>query len=259
MDAIRAAIGEHADRLRRFSYGTFIGALTPTGSRGCPGDGARRRRRSRPLVRRRVDRSGPELRRRLTRFSSTAEPTVCAFAHGGDPAAAYDDSSAQDHGGADPGPSTVSSARSVRASSTSASRARCSPGADGYDTLAARWRRPHRATALGARSSATRTPAAKRAESIRTRRLFLRDGLPRRAPPQCRRVQRLADRPRQSLRTWAPRRSGSALPCTLVAGAGRGQGRPVHAPDAPPILVLGAIHDPRDIALIRGRCRSRRR
>ena len=156
--------------------------------------------------------------------------TDCAFARGGDPAAAYDDLAAHDRRGIrSRRPSTASTARSGRGELDIGVASALYAGRDGYDDArggARAGRRAATATRMLALADEY-TGRQHRREVLERDRRVLRDGLPRRARAADGRGGRSSSR--RARRASRPHFGASTvwlgLPCTLLARARGGQGR----------------------------------
>ena len=268
LDAIRAAIGEQTDQLRRLLVRHVARRAV---RRRVPEARAARwcsTARSIPPLSYADSDDRPGARASTTtstRSSRTAEPTPTAASRAAAiPRPRTTISSRTIAAGTDSRrPSTASSARSGRASSTSASRARSTRAADGYDDARGRARagraRQRRPDARARRR--VHRPQEGREVLERDRRA-LRDRLPRRAraarrSPRC---EQLADA--RAARV-APHFGASTvwlgLPCTFWPVPAVGKVAPIHAPGAPPILVVGTTARPRDAVRVGAVARARAR
>ena len=250
IDAIRAAMGEDADQLLRLlvrhvprhAVRRRVPAARPRG-------GARRRDRPALSYRDSTLDQAIGLRARARRLLRLVRPAlgVAGSRSGGDPRGRVRRAAARrSPPSRSPATSTASRARSVRASSTSASRARCTTARRGTRAWVRRSRKRRGARATACSDSPTSTPAAKPAGSTRTRPPRSTRRLPRRA--------RAADDRRAS--NNSPTRAPASaphfgattawlgLPCTFWPVPAESKPAPVHAPGAPPILVVGNTNDP---------------
>ena len=224
-------IGETADLRTSASRTARCSARsTPIVSHPRARDGARRPGRSRSLVR---GQHASTRRRASTRISSrssrSAGPSsTCGFARGSDPAAAYDDLAATI--AEEPIPGTVDGehARSDRASSTSASRARCTRAPTVTPSLSSAL-----AKAAGGDGSRDARPVRRVHRSADGREVLERDGRPLRdrlhRHARRRRPSPTVQQSRACRRGVAPRFGATTvwlgLPCTLWPVAGSRQGR----------------------------------
>ncbi len=250
MDAIRAAIGVPQISYVGFSYGTFLGAtyadMYPDARAG---DGPRRRHRPRAARTPTRRSTRPRASKPISTRSSRTAPARATARSRTDPTQRRRTTiwPAPSRRNRSRESSTGSSARSGPGSSTSASRARSYSGADGYKSLASALA-AGRARRRGPDARAQRRvhrPAPQREVLERDRRV-LRDGLHRRARPADGDRGRRAGRPG---RTRSRPHFGAStvwlgLPCTYWPVAAEAAAAPIHAPGAPPIVVVGALHDP---------------
>jgi pimeloyl-ACP methyl ester carboxylesterase len=248
MDAIRAAIGAAQISYVGFSYGTLIGTiyadLFPTRVRAMVLDGAVDPARS--YAASTIDQAKSFDADLDAFFAHCRADTTCAFGRGGDPAAAYDDLAltiAQE-----PVPATVDGEhRTLGPGELDLGVASALySGAAGYGALAA-------ALAQAARGAGDRMLALTDAYTGRTTGgkyssetagLYAIGCLDAPAPVTLTAVRQVAA---QAARV-APRFGASTvwlgLPCTFWPVPAEGKVAPIHAPGAPPIIVVGTIHDP---------------
>lgn len=248
MDAIRAAIGVPQITYVGFSYGTFLGALYanlfPKHVRAIVLDGA-------------IDPALSYADTTLDQaesfdadldafFAFCRTDKSCAFAHGNDPAAAYDDlfrTIAQESipGTVDGEPRTLGPGEfDLGVASALYS------GADGYPALAAALAQAGsgRGDKLLALSDAYTGRMTGGKYTNETDAFYAIGCIDAPAPMTVAAVQALAAR----VAAVAPRLGVSTvwlgLPCTFWPVAPQGKVGPIHAPGAPPIVVVGTLHDP---------------
>ena len=251
MDAIRAAIGEEQITLRRLlvRHAARRAVRRPVPDARA-GDGARRPDRPRPFVRR----QHASTRRRASTTTSTrssqhcqAELVVRVRARQRSCGCVRGPRDSRSRRSPSRAPSTASSARSAPASSTSGSRARCTRAPTATAPLASALAQAAGGDAaeMLALSDDVHRPRARR-EVLERDRGALRDRVHRRARAAHRR--RGAAISRDSAEAVAPWFGASTvwlgLPCTLWPVAAVGKVAPIHAADAPPIVVVGALYDP---------------
>ena len=248
LDSIRTALGEQQISYLGFSYGTLIGALYadqyPTHVRAMVLDGVVDPARS--YAQSAIDQADSFDASLQGFFAHCRTADSCAFAHGGDPAAAYNDLVAQIR--AEPVPGKVDGeSRTLGPGELDIGVASALYlGADGYDTLAAALAQ----TGSGDGSKMLelsdaytgRTKGGK--YSNETAVFYATSCVDAPSPPTVQRVQQLADRAARSAPHFGATTVWLGLPCTFWPVPSEGEVGPIHAANAPPILVVGALHDP---------------
>jgi len=248
LDAIRAALGEAQISYVGFSYGTLIGAeyadTFPKRVRAMVLDGA-------------ID---PDLSYAQTSidqakgfdddlnafFANCHSDTNCAFARGGDPAAAYDDLVATI--AAEPIPGTVDGEhRTLGPGELDIGVASALyAGRDGYDDLATALAQAGRGVGdgmLGLADAYTgRTTGG--TYSNETAANYAVGCIDSPGPPTVKAVEQLAARAARVAPHFGASTVWLGLPCTFWPVPVEGKVAPIHAPNAPPIVVVGTTHDP---------------
>ena len=248
LDAIRAAIGLEQITYVGFSYGTLLGAeyadAFPKRVRAMVLDGAiDPARSSAESTREQAESFDADLD---AFFAHCRADTSCSFAHGTDPAAAFDDLARTiaeepipatvdgEHRTLGPGELNIGVASALYA------------GAAGYDDLAAALAQAGsgKGDEMLALSDAYtgRTKGGK--YSNETAALYAIGCIDAPSPASVAAVEEQAN---QAARV-APRFGATSfwlgLPCTFWPVPVEGKVAPIHAPKAPPIVVVGAVHDP---------------
>ena len=248
LDAIRAAIGVDQINYVGFSYGTLIGSeyaqAFPHNVRAMVLDGVVDPARSYALSTIEQAKSFDDDLDAF--FAHCRADSKCAFARGGDPVAAYDDLVGQIT--AEPVPATVDGEhRTLGPGELDLGVASALyDGADGYNTLASALAQA--ATGNGSRMLALsdqytgRTTGGKYTNE--TAAFYATGCLDAPAPANVAAVQRLAERAAQVAPRFGPSSVWLGLPCTQWPVAATGKVAPIRAPGAPPIVVLGTLHDP---------------
>ena len=175
-----------------------------------------------------------------------ATPSTCGFARGGDPAAAYDNLARAI--AAEPEPATVQGEKRTLGPGELdiAVASALYAGAAGYDDLAAALAQAGRGEGdrmLALADAYTgRQPGGK--YSNETAALYAIGCLDAPAPPTVAAVQQLAARAARVAPHFGASGVWLGLPCTVWPVAAEGRVAPIHAPGAPPIVVVGTTHDP---------------
>jgi pimeloyl-ACP methyl ester carboxylesterase len=248
LDAIRAAIGVEKINYVGFSYGTLIGALYadvfPSRVRAMVLDGAIDPARS--YAETTLDQA-KSFDDDLTAFlEHCRSDSNCAFARGGDPAAAYDDLVATIT--AEPIPGTVDSEhRTLGPGELDIGVASALyAGADGYDELATALAQAGRGVGDGMLALADaytgRTTGGH--YSNETAALYAIGCIDGPSPKSVADVEQLAARARRVAPRFGPSTVWLGLPCTFWPVPAQGKVAPVNAPNAPPIVVVDTTHDP---------------
>jgi pimeloyl-ACP methyl ester carboxylesterase len=248
LDAIRAAIGAEQINYVGFSYGTLIGAeyadRFPKRVRAMVLDGV-------------VDPALSSAQTTIDQaksfdddldafFQHCRADTSCAFAHGGDPAAAYDDLATTIT--AESLPATVDGEHRTlgRGEFDLGVASALYAGADGYKTLADALAQAGRGLGdtLLALSDAYTGRQKGGQYSNETAAFYATGCLDAPSPRTVGAVQQLS----ADVARVAPRLGPSSvwlgLPCTIWPIPPSGKVAPIHAAGAPPILVVGTTHDP---------------
>jgi pimeloyl-ACP methyl ester carboxylesterase len=248
LDAIRAAIGDEQISYVGFSYGTLVGAvyadLFPRHVRAMVLDGVVDPGRS--YADSSIDQARSFDADLTAFFDHCRADAKCAFAGGGDPTAAYDDLARQI--AAEPEPATVNGEhRTLGPGELDIGVASALyAGTAGYDELAA-------ALAQAARGTGDRMLALADAYTDRkpggtysneTAAFYAVSCIDAPAPPTVAAVQQLAARAARAAPHFGASTVWLGLPCTLWPVAAVGKVAPIHAPGAPPIVVVGTTHDP---------------
>jgi pimeloyl-ACP methyl ester carboxylesterase len=248
LDSIRAALGEQQISYLGFSYGTLIGALYaeryPTRLRAIVLDGVVDPARS--YAQSAIDQADSFDASLAAFFAHCRNDTACAFARGGDPAAAYNDLVGLVR--SEPVPGKVNGeARMLGPGELDIGVASALYlGADGYDALAA---------ALSQTASGNSAKMLELSDAYTGRRtggsysnetavFYATSCLDAPSPQRVAEVQRLADDAARSAPHFGASTVWLGLPCTFWPVPAEGRVGPLHAPDAPPVLVVGALHDP---------------
>ncbi len=248
MEAIRAAIGEERISYIGFSYGTFLGAryadAYPQHVRTMVLDGA-------------IDPSLSYSDATIGQakgfedvldafFVWCRQDTRCGFARGGNPADAFDRLARAV--AAEPTPGTVAGeARTLGPGEFDIGVASALySGRAGFPTLAD-------ALAATARGSGDQmlvladeyTERQRDGKySNQTAAFYATSCLDGPAPPTVAAVQRLANRAARVAPHFGASTTWLGLPCTFWPVRARDKAAPVHADGAPPVLVVGTVHDP---------------
>jgi pimeloyl-ACP methyl ester carboxylesterase len=248
MDAIRAAIGAPKISYVGFSYGTLLGALYadmyPTHVRAMVLDGAVDPARS--YAASTVDQAKSFDADLNAFFTHCRTDTKCSFAHGDDPATAYRDLArtieeepvpgtvAGEHRTLGPGEFDLGVASALYS------------GADGYDDLASALAEAARGVGdqmLALTDAYTgRTTGGK--YSNETEGLYAIGCIDSPAPTTVAAVQQLAASAARVAPYFGASTVWLGLPCTFWPVPVEGEVAPIHAPAAPPIVVVGTIRDP---------------
>jgi pimeloyl-ACP methyl ester carboxylesterase len=248
LDAIRAAIGEQQISYIGFSYGTLIGQMYadryPKRVRAMVLDGVVDPARS--YAESSVDQAESFDTDLSAFFDHCRADAGCAFARGSDPATAYDDLTttiAQE-----PIPGTVDGeARTLGPGEFDIGVASALyGGSDAYDTLAAALAQAARGIGdhmleLSDAYTGRQTGGKYTNETAASYAVGCIDSP---APPDVAAVQRLAARAQRVAPRFGATTVWLGLPCTVWPAPVVGKVAPIHAPDAPPILVVGTTHDP---------------
>ena len=248
LDAIRAAIGDERISYVGFSYGTLVGAvyadLFPQHVRAMVPDGAIDPARS--YADGTLDQAESFDDDLAAFFAHCRADTSCAFAHGGDPAAAYDALTRAI--AAEPVPAVVGAERRTLGPGELdiAVASALYAGADGYDDLAAALAQAGRGS--GGRMLALADTYTGRKPggmySNETAALYAIGCLDAPAPATITAVQQLAARAARVAPHFGASSVWLGLPCTFWPVPPGGMEAPTHAPGAPPIVVVGTTHDP---------------
>lgn len=248
LDAVRAAMGAAQINYVGFSYGTLIGSMYadmfPTHVRAMVLDGVVDPARSYAIAT--IDQAKSFDDDLTAFFEHCSSDAKCAFARGGDPATAFDDLERQVDGETVPG--TVSGeTRTLGPGELDIGTAGALyAGADGYDTLAS-------ALSSLARGDASEVLALSDAYTGRTKggkysnetAAFYATGcLDAPAPATVSAVQQLATQAATAAPHFGASTVWLGLACTFWPVRAEGKVAPIHAPGAPPIVVLGTTHDP---------------
>src|SRR3954447_5691166 len=248
LDAIRAAMGEQQISYVGFSYGTFIGALYadrfPTHVRAMVLDGAIDPARSYAATS--IDQAKSFDADLNAFFDHCRCGTSWAFARGSDPAAAYDDLTrtiaeepvpatvAGEHRTLGPGELDIAVASALYA------------GADGYETLAQALAQAGRG--IGDRALALADAYTGRTSggkfSNLTAASYAVGCIDAPGPTSVAEVQKLAADASRVAPHFGATSIWLGLPCTLRPVHPVPPAAPIHAPRAPPIVVVGTDHDP---------------
>jgi pimeloyl-ACP methyl ester carboxylesterase len=248
LDAIRAAIGAEQINYVGFSYGTLIGAeyadRFPKRVRAMVLDGVVDPARS--FAQTTIDQAKSFDDDLDAFFQHCRADTGCAFAHGGDPAAAYDDLATTIT--AESLPATVDGEHRTlgRGEFDLGVASALYAGADGYKTLADALAQAGRGTgdALLALSGAYTGRQDHGKYSNETAAFYAIGCLDGPAPPTVAAVQQLAARVAKVAPRLGPSSVWLGLPCTFWPIPPSGKAAPIRAAGAPPILVVGTTHDP---------------
>jgi pimeloyl-ACP methyl ester carboxylesterase len=248
LDSIRTALGEQQISYLGFSYGTLIGALYadqyPAHVRAMVLDGVVDPARS--YAQSAIDQADSFDASLQAFFTHCRTADNCAFAHGSDPAAAYDDLVAQVR--AEPVPGKVDGESRVLGPGEFdiGVASALYLGADGYDTLAS-------ALAQTAAGDGSKMLQLSDAYTGRTKGgnytnetavFYATSCIDAPSPPTVERVQQLANQAAQSAPQFGATTVWLGLPCTFWPVPTQGTVGPIHAAHAPPVLVVGAVHDP---------------
>jgi pimeloyl-ACP methyl ester carboxylesterase len=248
LDAIRAAMGLAQISYVGFSYGTLVGAvyadMYPKHVRAMVLDGAVDPARS--YTDTTLDQAKSFDDDLDAFFAHCRSDSKCAFARGGDPAAAYDDLVATiaqepepgtvdgEHRTLGPGELDIGVASALYA------------GAGGYDDLAAALAQAGRGVGDGMLALADaytgRTTGGK--YSNETAALYAVGCIDGPAPRTVVAVEQLAARAERVAPRFGPSTTWLGLPCTFWPVPPQGKVGPIRAPGAPPIVVVGTTHDP---------------
>jgi pimeloyl-ACP methyl ester carboxylesterase len=248
VDAIRVALGEQQISFLGFSYGTLIGALYadqyPTHLRALVLDGVVDPARS--YQQSTIEQADGFEASLDAFFDHCRNDESCGFAHGGDPAKAYDDLVALIR--SEPVPGKVDGeARILGPGELDIGVANALYfGANGYATLAA---------ALAQTASGDGTKMLRLSDDYTGRQkggqytnetavFYATSCLDGPAPANVAEVQRLARQAARSAPHFGATNMWLGLPCTFWPLPPQGKVGAIHAPAAPPILVVGALHDP---------------
>jgi pimeloyl-ACP methyl ester carboxylesterase len=248
MDAIRAAIGVSQISYVGFSYGTFLGAtyadMYPAHVRAMVLDGAIDPALS--YADTSIDQAQSFEADLVAFFAYCAGASDCAFAHGSDPAAAYDDLAHNiaaesvpgvvngEHRTLGPGELDLGVASALYS------------GADGYKALAS-------ALAEAARGAGSQMLALSDAYTGRlkngkysneTDAFYATGCIDAPAPTSVTAVAALAARAARVAPHFGASTVWLGLPCTYWPVVAEAAAAPIHAPGAPTIVVVGALHDP---------------
>jgi pimeloyl-ACP methyl ester carboxylesterase len=248
LDAIRAAMGDEQISYVGFSYGTLIGALYadtfPRRVRAMVLDGVVDPARSYAATTLEQAKSFDDDLSAF--FAHCRADSACAFARGGDPAVAYDDLVGQiaaesepatvdgEHRTLGPGELDIGVASALYA------------GSAGYDDLAAALAQAgggngSRMLAL-ADEYTGRTTGGK--YSNETGAFYATSCIDAPAPPSVAAVRQLAARAARVAPHFGPSTVWLGLPCTFWPVPAEGKVGPIHAPGAPPIVLVGTTGDP---------------
>jgi len=248
LDAIRGAMGEDKISYVGFSYGTLIGAvyadMFPRRVRAMVLDGVVDPARSyADTTLQQAEGFDAALR---AFFADCRADSACAFARGGDPAAAYDDLAGQiaaesepatvdgEHRTLGPGELDIGVASALYA------------GTDGYDDLAAALAQA--AGGNGSRMLALADQYTGRSTggkySNETAAFYATSCVDSPAPRSVAAVQQLAARAVRAAPRFGASTAWLGLPCTFWPVSAEGKAAPIHAPGAPPIVLVGTTGDP---------------
>jgi pimeloyl-ACP methyl ester carboxylesterase len=248
MDAIRAAIGAPQISYVGFSYGTFLGAvyadLFPAHVRTMVLDGAIDPALS--YADTSIDQAKSFEADLAAFFADCAARSSCAFAHGTDPAMAYDDLARAitaepipgvvdgEHRTLGPGELDLGVASALYS------------GAAGYKSLASALAQAARGAGdqMLALSDAYTGRRRNGAYSNETDAFYATGCIDAPAPATASAAAALAARAAKVAPHFGASTVWLGLPCTYWPVAAQGKAAPVYAPGAPPIVVVGALHDP---------------
>ena len=248
VDAIRAAIGVEQISYVGFSYGTLIGAVYadtfPSHVRAMVLDGAIDPARSYGETT--LDQAKSFDDDLTAFFAHCRSDAHCAFARGGDPAAAYDSLVAMiaeeripgtvdgEHRTLGPGELDIGVASALYA------------GTDGYDELATALAQAGRGVGDGmlvlADGYTGRTTGGH--YSNETAASFAVGCIDGPAPKTVAAVEQLAARARRVAPRFGPSTVWLGLPCIFWPVPAQGKVAAIHASNAPPIVVVATTHDP---------------
>ena len=248
LDAIRTALGVQQISYLGFSYGTLIGAMYaeqyPTHLRAMVLDGVVDPARS--YAQSAIDQADSFDASLDGFFAHCRSDHSCAFARGGNPVAAYNDLVATVR--AEPVPGKVDGeSRMLGPGELDIGVASALYlGADGYDTLA---------TALAQTAAGDSTKMLELSDAYTGRQkgghytnetavFYATSCLDAPSPGKVIAVQRLANRAERSAPHFGASTVWLGLPCTFWPLPPQGEVGAIHAPDAPPVLVVGGLHDP---------------
>jgi pimeloyl-ACP methyl ester carboxylesterase len=248
LDAIRVALGEQTISYLGFSYGTLIGALYadqyPSHVRAMVLDGVVDPALS--YQQSAVEQADAFDASLSAFFDACRRDESCAFAHDADPAKAYADLVATIR--SEPVPGRVNGeARMLGPGELDIGVASALYlGASGYDTLA---------SALAQAASGNGTKMLRLSDEYTGREaggrytnetdvFYATSCLDAPSPPNVAGVQRLASQAARNAPHLGAFIVWLGLPCTLWPVPVQGKVGAIHAPNAPPILVVGALHDP---------------
>ncbi len=248
MDAIRAAIGVARINYVGFSYGTLLGTIYaemfPARVRTMVLDGAVDPARS--YADSTLDQAKSFDADLDAFFSHCRKDTTCAFAHGGDPATAYADLARTiqqesipatvggEHRMLGPGELDVGVASALYS------------GAEGYDQLASTLAEAARGVGdqMLALSDAYTGRTSGGKYTNETAALYAIGCIDSPAPTTPAEVEQLAATAAKVAPHFGASTVWLGLPCTFWPVPVEGKVAPIHAPGAPPIVVVGTIHDP---------------
>lgn len=248
LDAIRAAIGVEQISYAGFSYGTLIGALYadmfPSHVRAMVLDGAIDPARS--YADTTLDQAKSFDDDLSAFFADCRADANCAFARGGDPAAAYDDLAATI--AAEPIPGTVDGEhRTLGPGELDIGVASALySGVDGYDQLATALAQAGRGVGddMLALADAYTGRTTGGHYSNETAALYAVGCIDGPSPKTVAAVEQLAARARKVAPRFGPSTVWLGLPCAFWPVPPQGKGAPIHAAKAPPIVVVDTTHDP---------------
>jgi pimeloyl-ACP methyl ester carboxylesterase len=179
-------------------------------------------------------------------FDHCRNDASCGFAHGADPAAAYDDLVGLVRNEPVPGNVHGESRMLGPGELDIGVASALYLGADAYDALAA---------ALAQTASGNSSKMLELSDAYTGRRtggkytnetavFYATSCLDAPAPPKVTDVERLAEQAARTAPHFGATNVWLGLPCTFWPVAAQGRVGPIHARRAPPILVVGALHDP---------------
>ncbi|HUI48538.1 MAG TPA: alpha/beta hydrolase [Acidimicrobiia bacterium] len=248
LDSIRAAIGVPKISYLGFSYGTLIGAMYadtfPQHVRAMVLDGAVDPARS--YAETTIEQAQGFDDDLEAFFDHCRSDAKCAFARGGDPAAAYDDLARTI--AAEPVPATVDGEPRTLGPGEFAIGVASAlyAGPDGYDTLAAALAQA--GSGIGSKLLALSDDYTGRTRganySNETAAFYATSCIDGPSPTSVAAVRALADRAARAAPYFGASNVWLGLPCTFWPAPVVGEVAPIRAPHAPPLVVVGTTKDP---------------
>jgi pimeloyl-ACP methyl ester carboxylesterase len=244
MDAIRAALGEPMVNYLGFSYGTLLGALYaakyPTHVRAMVLDG--------PVdpsldYTQTIVQQAQSFEADLDAFLIHCKDDGCGFAQGSDPSAAFrqleqqidaEPIPADQHRTLGPGEFDIGVASALYG------------GTSAWRSLAAALSEAARGNGSGLIDFSDQYTERESdgAYSNETAALFATSCLDSPSPPSVAATEKLAATASKAAPVFGASTAWLGLPCTFWPVPPQSKPGPIHAPDAPPIVVVGAFHDP---------------